>query len=213
MRKLKEKKPDPSAPPATESIADVSGKLVDALSRGDKADSVSAARAGVFDSANAPKEVAMPRVMARIVEMEFEDGTDLVKEKVRLEEALDTTSKLGQQANALEQAEVNARAAFKLLIRFREMHQAWERDNATIFATSWNEASLTLQREKDKGFRSKQITDKDVEMMVATMFPDEWKSQEIKRLRAKSTEKSLEHLVEMWSSKCRSLNALVSKGR
>jgi dsRNA-specific ribonuclease len=93
------------------------------------------------------------------------------------------------------------------------MHQTWEMDNAVIFGAMWNEASKALQREKDQGYRSKQITDKDVEAMVGTMFPDEWRAQEVRRLRAKHTEKSLEHLVEMWGSKCRSLNTLVGKGR
>jgi len=213
MRKLKDKAADAAVPPSPESEAAVSEKLSDAIAKGDKESRVSAARAAVFESANAPKETPMAVPMRRIIEAEFDTDTDLVAEKERLEDLLDSSNKPGHQANALEQAETNARKAFRLLIRFREMHAAWEMDNAVIFSAMRIEAEKALQREKEQGYRSKQITDKDVESMVSTMFPDEYRVQEIRRLRAKQTEKSLDHLVEMWGSKCRSLNTLVGKGR
>lgn len=156
----------------------------------------------------------MAPAMERIVVSAFGgNDLDLAKEQKELEAALDTSTDVGRQAHALERAETNARRAFRLLISYREMYAAWEADNAVFFGAMWSEAQKALQAEKDNGKRSKQITDRDVEMMAAVTFPDEWRAQEIKRLRAKQTEKSLEHLVEMWSSKCRSLNALVGKGR
>ena len=218
MRKIKEPQPEaPVVPPPPESsVADLSGKLNSASEKADKADRVLAARAAVFESANAVKEVPQSEVMRKIVSFQMGDDTDaasIVRDMRDLESELDSTNKQGFQVNALEHVESQARRAFKLLIRYRELHQAWEMDNSVIFGSMWGEAAKALQREKDQGYRSKQITDKDVEAMVSTMFPDEWRSQEVKRLRAKQTEKSLEHLVEMWSSKCRSLGLLVGKGR
>jgi len=198
------------------SVAAAAEKVGEALKRGDADARVSAARASVFESANAPVERPAHPAMLKIVEVQMGDGEDpkfLVRDMRELEELLDSSNKVGQQVNALEQAEARARQAFRLFIRFKEMHAVWEMDNAAIFGALWAEATKTLQREKDQGYRSKQITDKDVDAMCATMFPDEFRSQEIRRLRAKSTEKSLEHLVEMWSSKCRSLTVLVGKNR
>jgi len=136
-----------------------------------------------------------------------------VRDLIALEAHLDTTEKTGRQVHELERAERNARKACSLLLRYRMMHADWEKQNSTIFSSMWIEATKALQAEKDAKTRSKQITDRDVEMMCASMFADEWTAQESRRMRAKLTEKSMEHLVEMWSSKCRSLNALVSKGR
>jgi len=218
MRKLKntdEEKGGPGAPFVDEAKK-VSEKLMTAIAEGDRQERVQSARAVVFESHNAPKEIMMPGPMARIVEMEMGDGEDassLVKDKQFLEEQLDSSDKPGHQVSQLERAEHNARKAFRLLIRYRQMQFAWEKDNSTVFSAIWYEATKALQREKDQGHRSKQITDKDVEMMCASMFPDEWRAVEVKTMRSKQTERSLEHLVEMWTSKCRSLKSLVEKGR
>ena len=209
MRKLKPQ----DVPPAPDSVGAVSTKLSTAIEKGDKESRVSAARAAVFESANATKETPMAVPMRRIIEAEFDTDTDLVAEKERLEDVLDSSNRQGHQASALEQAETNARKAFRLLIRFRKMHAEWEMDNSTIFSAMRIEAEKALQREKEQGYRSKQITDKDVEAMISTMFPDEYRAQEVRRLEAKQTEKSLEHLVDMCGSKCKSLNTLVGKGR
>lgn len=221
MRKLKDEKkqPDeggPGAPLAVDESKKVADKLVGALVAGEKQAGVQSARAFVFENHNAPKEAPMHPAMTRIVELEMGDGDDpeaLVKDKRYLEDQLDSSDKPGHQVAQLERAEHNARRAFRLLIQYRQMQHHWEKDNATVFSAIWYEATKALQREKDQGHRSKQITDKDVEMMCANMFPDEWRAVEVKSMRSKQTEKSLEHLVEMWTSKCRSLKSLVEKGR
>jgi hypothetical protein len=212
MRKLKTEDPKPNVDEAKK----VADQLMDAITTADKQSNVQSARAAVFQSSNAPKEQPMPTAMRKIVEMEMGDGEtaeSMIADKLMLEDELDSSNKVGHQVQQLERAELNARKAFRILIRYRQLHTAWERDNATVFSSIWYEASKALQREKDLGNRSKQITDKDVDMMCASMFPDEWRENEVKALRAKQTEKSLEHLVEMWTSKCRSLKSLVEKGR
>jgi hypothetical protein len=152
--------------------------------------------------------------MARIVESHFDSFDGIEKEHRELEELLDTSArKPGHQADALEKSEALARRAMRLYLKFRQMRFEWEQDNQILFSNMRVEATRALQREKEQGFRSKQITDADVATMCATMFPDEVRVQEAQRNRASLTEKSLEHLVEMWSSKCRSLGTIVGKGR
>lgn len=206
MRKIKVTTPE---------VKEVSEKLLEAIATADHNERKSAARAAVFESANATKETPQPVTMKKIIEIQMGNGENetLIVDMKELENELDSTNRPGHQIHALEKAEANARNAFRLLIRYKEMHQTWEMDNAVLFASMWAEASKSLHQEKADGHRSKQITDKDVETMVYSMFPDEYRTQEIRRLRAKQTEKSLEHLVEMWSSKCRNLGLLVNKGR
>ncbi len=193
---------------------ETSRKLQQALEESARESKIGAARAAVFDSANAVKEVPFPPVAARIVETHFDESVDIDKEHQQLEAALDSAdTKPGHQVHELERAEHNARRAFKLYLRFRQLRDEWEQDNRVLFASMREEAQRTLQHEKDTKQRSKQITDADVEHVCALMFPDEMRAQERQRNRARLTEKSLEHLAEMWSSKARSLGVLVSKGR
>lgn len=201
-------------PPAQSSVADVSKKLAQTMEDAEKEAKLSAARAAVFENPYAAKEHPMPTPMRRIVEHHFDDDeTDIAVEHKALEKLLDSSERVGHQSNALEQAETNARRAMKLYLRFRQARFEWEQDNKVVFSSMRIEATKALQAEKQSGTRSKQITDADVETMCASLFPDEMRAQEVRRNKAHLTEKSLEHLVEVWSSKCRSLNALVGKGR
>lgn len=203
----------PPSPPSSGQIVDVSHKLVVAMESADRESRVHSARAAVFESNNAAKERPMPDAMQQVIERQFIRHEDIVTEHRELETLLDTAKKVGHQANALEEAEKNARRAFKLWITFRQMTLEWEMDNRIIFSDMRDAANKNLHEEKKSGFRSKQITDADVENEIASCFPDEWRAQEIKRSQAHKAEKSLEHLVEMWGSKCRSLGTLVGKGR
>ena len=197
-----------------ESVEDVSKKLAQTMEDAEKEAKLSAARAAVFENPYAAKEHPMPTPMRRIVEHHFDDDeTDIAVEHKALEKLLDSSERVGHQSNALEQAETNARRAMKLYLRFRQARFEWEQDNKVVFSSMRIEATKALQAEKQSGTRSKQITDADVETMCASLFPDEMRAQEVRRNKAHLTEKSLEHLVEVWSSKCRSLNALVGKGR
>lgn len=223
MRKLRtvEVDPDPVPKPEESSpeirrevAAAVSRDLQRVLEETDKRERLSSARTAVFENANAPKEVEMPRPMRRLVESQFEGELDFEAEHRELEHTLDSTAaKPGHQVHELERAELMGRRAARLLMRFKQVHFEWEMDNRVLFAGMRQEATKALQSEKAQGYRNKQITDADVDTMCASLFPDEWRVQEVKRNRAKLTEKSLEHLVEAWSSKCRSLNVLVGKGR
>lgn len=216
MRKLKE---PGILPPPEDSKPDVetaSAALVNAIKlaeQEERAEHVSAARAAVFENPHAAKEKPMPAAMSQIVASSFLKEEDMVAEKKELEELLDSSKKIGHQANSLAKAEFEARRAFKLWISFKDMALKWELDNQVVFSDMKNAANKALQDEKDAKLRSKMITDADLNLMCATMFPDEWRAQEIRRARAKAAEKSLEHLVEMYGSYCRSLGTLVGKGR
>lgn len=75
------------------------------------------------------------------------------------------------------------------------------------------EATRRLDEEKKNGLRSKQITDADVEAMISTLYPDEYKAQSVRRAKAHALERSAENLVDLWNSRCRTLAAMAGHQR
>lgn len=133
-----------------------------------------------------------------------------------LEEALrvgDQRTDYGSVMRHLDEAERNARIAHKLWISSKLEKRRWDLDNEVTFGAMRGEATASLQREKEKGLRAKQITDADVESRCATMFPDEYRSQEITRYKLHLLVDSMQNLSDLWQSRCKSLQVILSKQR
>lgn len=161
-----------------------------------------------------PKEVPIRDGFDRIVETIFVD--DPWGEYQRLQDMLEVgedRTDYGVVIKALDLAEKNARRAFNLYATAVVARREWELANEVVFAAARKEATRRLQHEKNEKTRTKMITDADVESQIAIMFPDEWKAQEIRRTKMKAMVDSMQHLSEMWSSKCRSLQTMTSKLR
>lgn len=192
-----------------EKVAETSKKLQEELDRNQpKSERIE------FDRANAPKEKPLDPQFERIVESVFVD------KPFEIYQALEAKLRVGDQRTdhgsvnkALDEAESNARLAYKLYCTAKIERERWEMDNDVIFGAMRAEATRLLQREKEQGLRSKQITDADVDSTCATMFADEWRHQQTKRKKVDLMVKSMENLSELWLSKCRSLNAMLSKQR
>lgn len=131
----------------------------------------------------------------------------------RLEDELNSSMKLGHQADALERAETNARAAFRLFLNADSNLSMWKLGHERTMSAFREVAGEKLQQEKDLKLRSKAITEADITAKMTDMFPDEVVRAEQRRLQFESVKKDLEHLVKMWSDKIRSLQVLVGKGR
>jgi hypothetical protein len=161
------------------------------------------------------EEEPLPQGYRQIVESIFIDDP---YEKYR---QLERKLQVGQEGRALhasvnaalDEAESNARLAHKLWMSAKVERDRWERQNATIFAAMRIEATNALQYEKDTGKRNKQITDADVDHQAALMFREEWTNQQNRRKRVEVMERSMENLNELWFSRCRSLQAMLSKQR
>lgn len=169
-----------------------------------------------FDSANRRQgERPLRPDMQRIVEtITLEEEIDVVWK--RLEQSLqigERRSESGVLLEALDEAETNARVAHRLYITAQILFDEWELENGPIFGKMRDDATRSLQREKDEGTRSKQITDADIEARCAYLFEDEWRTQQMRRKKSKYTVDSLKDLVEKWSSRCKSLQTLYGKAR
>jgi hypothetical protein len=168
-----------------------------------------------FPSANKAQEEPLPQGFSKIVESIF--ITEPYEVYLQLEKKL----KVGQEGRALhasvnaalDEAESNARIAHKLWMSAKVERDRWERANTIIFSAMRTEATRALQHEKAEGTRNKQITDADVDNAAAAMFKEEWLSQQNKRKRVEAMERSMENLNELWISRCRSLQAMLSKQR
>jgi hypothetical protein len=168
-----------------------------------------------WDKAQPPaQEEPLRADVARIVEKVFINNAEEVYDK--LETAMrvgERRSDHGALAHALDEAETNARMAHRLWITIQIERKRWELENEAVHAAMRTKALEMIQREKDAGRRSKVISKEDVDGMAAMMHPDEWKSGELKRAKLKATEENLENLAEMWTSRCKSLQVMLSKSR
>jgi hypothetical protein len=167
-----------------------------------------------FPRANPGGENALSAPFARIVEKVFVENPeaiyDLLEKQLRIGEK---RTDHGTLMKALDEAEDNARWAHRLWVTGKIERDRWELDNAGTWGAMREEANGALQREKDNKSRSKAITDADVEGMAAVMYPEQYAAQQVKRRRTEMMVRSLENLSEMWQSRCRSLNAMLSKNR
>lgn len=150
----------------------------------------------------------------RVIETVFVE--DIHKEWKDLEKGLELGEKRSEHAyaqEALDKAAGRAYRAHRLYLTARAALEEWELENEVIFGAMLSEATRSLQKEKEDGIRSKQITDADVKSRVATLFPDEHQAQEKKRRDFAFMVKSLERLAEIWLGKQRDLQALVGRQR
>lgn len=190
--------------------AKLTSKKLDAeIEKGDREQArVSSARI-LFGSANAAKKSEMSAQIIRVVEKVFITDIEGTYDKLEAELRLgDQRSDKAAIQEALDNAQTNVRKAFNLWITVKNAREAWEKTNAVIHAGMRTEAMAALQREKDTGKRSKQITDADVVHKCAELFGDEWVTQENEREKYELFESSLKNLAEAWQSRGFNLQAM-----
>jgi hypothetical protein len=180
-----------------------------------------------LDPSQPTSHIEFPSAHGKIQEEPLHGGYQKIVESIFVEDPFEKYKQLerklqvGQEGRALhasvnaalDEAESNARLAHKLWMSAKVERDRWERQNAIVFSAMRTEATRALQSEKDQGKRNKTITDADVDNQAALMFQDEWLSQQNKRKRVEAMERSMENLNELWISRCRSLQAMLSKQR
>lgn len=168
----------------------------------------------LFQTANgrgaAPGEV-VPRDFDGLVET-VHAVPDMRKEYAELEAALRIGEKrtdYGTVLRALDEAEDNARRAHRLYLAARAEQARWEIDTAKVAGEMRAAAVSSLEEEKAQRDRRKQITEGDVEGRMATLYPDEFGHQKMKRTKVEGTVKAMERLAELWKGRCFSLRTML----
>jgi uncharacterized Zn finger protein (UPF0148 family) len=180
-----------------------------------RAEEAEANRAAADFARSLPKETPPREPWPQLVETVFAP-IDVMEAYKHLQKALvigEQRAEYGVALKHLDEAEDNARLAHRLMLVAKAEHKAWELDNAVIFGAMRKEAERVLSQEKKDGLRTKQITDGDVEAQIAVMFGDEYKLNEMRRYKMRKMIESLENLVEICNSRCRSLQVIVGKQR
>lgn len=188
--------------------------LIEAEKIGAETDAQKPVARMLFDSANRPVSVDLEPGFEQIVESIHLD--DIKGTYDKLEKALRVGEKRTNRAvllKRLDESQTYARLAHKLWMNAKAAFTAWELDNEAVWSAMWSEANRALQEEKAQGQRSKQITDADVKAMVASIYPAEYKHQEVKRVRVKGMVSDCEHLTEMWNQRISTVRVMYEKAR
>jgi len=157
----------------------------------------------------ASTSVGFTRIAERVFNLPDPDG-----EYEELERALSLgSSEFDSIVKAVDAAEDDARRAHRLYVNAKLDYERFAADAALIESAIRTEASAELQREKDSGQRTKQITDADVVAKSAALFPDEWRDLAEKKVRAKLSVEHLERFADLWVGRCRSLGGMLASKR
>ncbi len=164
-----------------------------------------------FASANAAKKKPMKAEIVRIADtMIVRDVEPAYKKIVEWLALGELRSDAGHVRRQLDEAQMMARNAFLLWVTVKNAREAWEKSNDLYFAPMKLEAHRELQAEKDNKRRNKQITDADVAMMCATIFGDQWVSDEIERAKYVDFEATLKDLAERCRERAYDLRSMLS---
>lgn len=213
MARVKRESGNPTV--AVSEIADASQKLNAALESADKQTSTEAARAVVFDSANKPEFRPIDARFGPLVEKTLapRDWTKIVD---RFEGWLSLGERRTEEAfirRAHEEGPEILMSLHDAHIQAKHAREAWEQMNGVLFGGMREQAERSLQEEKDRGKRSKTITEKDVELETCRMFPDAYARQEGLRRSHKAVEDRLKACIEVAQVRCRHLEGMMARLR
>jgi len=123
------------------------------------------------------------------------------------------TQQFDSVSAALDRAEDNARRAHRLYVCARVEAERFTADADVVEGAMRAQAVAELQREKDAGLRTKQITDSDTTAKLAALFPDEWRDLQARKVESRKMLEHLERFADLWRSRCYSLSKLLESRR
>lgn len=151
----------------------------------------------------------------RIIERTF--SVDVDAESSDLEEAMRVGDVVRGDyallADALDNAEDNARRAHRVFCNAKVAFDAFEIDARIIESGLREEASEQLEEDRAKGIRKKAATKDDILARMYQEFGDEVRNLEHKRSSAKMTVEHMERIADLWKIRCRTLQTLVATAK
>jgi hypothetical protein len=153
------------------------------------------------------------RIVTRMIPSDPEGDYAELERKLRLRETAPHRAEQSAILDALDETQDCAWRAHCLYLGARVAYESFEIDARTVTSSMRDAATISLQEEKTRGTRSKQITDADVEARMAEMFPDEWRSLSLRRVEARKAVDALEQLAKLWGSRSSTLEAELRTSR
>lgn len=109
---------------------------------------------------------------------------------------------------ALDELEDRQREAYRLYLDALYNFSKWEAEAEVITSSMRSDATRELQREKEAGIRSKQITDADVVSKMSALYPDEFASHQLRRVRYEGMLADLKREADLWSERGKTLQCM-----
>jgi hypothetical protein len=177
----------------------------------------------VFDFPSAQPKDDVPQMAPwarRLVETAFlkSDEIEEAARRLRGEISLgERRTDYGSVIEALDRAEENTRLAFQLAITIKAERDLYEKSATVIEGEMREKAKYDLEASselaKKSGGKPKAITNDDVVAKMATLFRDEWEGLSGDRRKFELTVRFYDHQVEVWASRCRTLQTIATKLR
>lgn len=169
-----------------------------------------------IDAASQVESMVLGEGYERIIERVFTINPFESYERLEHELKLPTPAHqadYGCLIDALDNCEDNAREAHRLFVSSKVVVDRYDADGLVLVTDMRTQAVAALQGEKERGERTKQITDADVESRIALMFPDEWRAVSEKRAKARRMVAHLERLADVWRDRARDVRAMLETSR
>lgn len=159
-----------------------------------------------------PAPPDLKRGFQEIASRVFDTDLDMLKEFDIIEGSLSITGPLspGVISRAANQSEDMARRAYLLYVVGKVEYESYMRKTEGLVAVLRDGATVSLEKEKATGLRTKQITDADVIAMIAAKYSDEWEDIQLRRARAKGMLGYLEILSDLSKKRCFTVARMLS---
>jgi hypothetical protein len=131
---------------------------------------------------------------------------EVLEKALMIEEAL-TPENVRQRVNEVEKY---AARAHRLFVLCKVQIARYQIDADAAMSSMRDQAVAELTLEKNKGLRSKQVTDDDVTARCATIHPDEWKELNDQMVKNKAMLGHIERFADLWQRRSWSLSSLNS---
>src|SRR5574341_128180 len=164
------------------------------------------------DQSSLPEIPKMGPKVQRVVTHVFDVDVADAYEKLEGELALDDALTPQAVRRALNRVERYAQLAHQLYIASKVEQEVFEVQSEKVLGAMRTQAVEKLSLEKEAKLFTKQITEADIKLRMADMFPDEWDEIQARRLRFSGAVEHLKRLAELWQSRCRSLASLNHNG-
>lgn len=172
----------------------------------------------LFDTAPGQKKFPKPpdlqRGFQKIVKDLFAEGYDVVEEWNAVRDALVVKGPLTPESlkAAANHQEAVADRAHRLAIVAKIEVKQYMRETDAIMAAVRSSATESLEAQKAKKLRTKQITDADVVAEAARLHPDEWSDVCSRREKAEAMVRQIENLAQLARSRCYTISNMASPG-
>lgn len=159
-----------------------------------------------------PKAPDMRRGFQVVVNDLFAEGYDVMAEWQEIRESLvirDPLSpdRLKRDAN---QREDLADRAYRLYVVAKVEVGAYMRETEATYGAIRDAAIQSLERQKARKERTKQITDGDAAAEAARLYPEQWRSINERRDRAEAMLKQLRNLSDLARSRCYTVSNMMA---